>query len=75
MQEAFNHAMKIKNFHFTPKENRKATGYIGFRIYFEGPLMKTSGWKNNVRIDIALDEPVVDKKRTGNVIRTYPDFS
>ena len=43
------------------------------KLGYDGPLRKSSGQKNNVRVDIAFDEVVVSKPITKQIIKGYAD--
>lgn len=40
---------------------------------YDGPLRKSSGQKNNIRVDISFDEVVVAKPVTMQMLKVYPD--
>lgn len=43
------------------------------KVGYDGPLRKSSGQKNNIRVDIALDEKIVSKISERAVFKTYQD--
>lgn len=43
------------------------------KLGYDGPLRKSSGQKNNIRVDISFDEVVVDQPETKQLIHIYPD--
>jgi predicted nucleotidyltransferase component of viral defense system len=43
------------------------------KLGYDGPLRRSSGLKNNVRIDIAFVETVVDKPLPRQMLLVYPD--
>lgn len=43
------------------------------KLGYDGPLKKTSGLKNNIRIDISLDETLMIKPLMKKIQRQYPD--
>lgn len=44
-----------------------------FKLGYDGPLRKSSGQKNNVRVDIAFDEAIVSEPITKQIIKSYGD--
>ncbi|MBI5869238.1 MAG: nucleotidyl transferase AbiEii/AbiGii toxin family protein [candidate division Zixibacteria bacterium] len=43
------------------------------KIGYDGPLRKSSGQKNNIRVDIAFDEKIVSKTPERGLFKTYQD--
>jgi len=43
------------------------------KLGYDGPLRKTSGLKNNIRVDISLDEKLIARPLMKEVNRQYPD--
>lgn len=46
-----------------------------FKLGYDGPLHRTSGQKNNIRVDVAFDEPLVDTPSQRDLLPFYSDDS
>ena len=55
-----------------PKAGDKLTA-AQLKLGYDGPLRKSSGQKNNIRVDIALDEKILSEPVTKRVHRQFPD--
>lgn len=55
--------------------NYKYPGYVGLKLHYEGPLLKASGYKNIIKVDVTQDEPIIADIKALNLIPAYPDDS
>lgn len=65
-------AIRLSEYSQYPKTGNKLTT-AQLKLGYDGPLRKSSGQKNNVRVDIAFDEVIVADPVSRDVIQQYAD--
>lgn len=70
--DTFGLALRIMEYSQYPK-NGDIPVTSQLKIGYEGPLRRTSGQKNNIRVDITFDEPIIDEPRLRSMIKSYAD--
>lgn len=72
-QKKWNLTIQAQGLAWPSEGNQKHPGYVGLKLYYEGPLLKASGYKNIVKVDITQDEPIVGGTKELKLIPVYPD--
>ena len=68
----FGLSMRVMEYSQYPKSGDDLVS-AQFKLGYDGPLRKSSGQKNNVRVDIAFDEVIVSEPITKKIIGGYAD--
>ena len=74
-QEVVGLSIQTQGLTWPSKGNQKYPGYVGLKLYYDGPLLKASGYRNVVKVDISQDEPIVGEIKELKLIPVYPDDS
>lgn len=72
--EFYGVSMRVAEYSQYPKGNTDPLS-AQLKLGFDGPLHKTSGMKNNIRVDIAFNEVVIGEPEYRQMFREYPDDS
>jgi predicted nucleotidyltransferase component of viral defense system len=67
-------AMRVIEYSQYPRKGENIIS-AQLKLGYDGPLQKTSGQKNNIRVDIALNEQIVEAPRSVSLIASYQDDS
>lgn len=72
-QREYNLASQVDKLTWSEPEKDKNPGFVGLKIFYSGPLQKSSSQKNNIKIDITQDEPIVGEPVQRQLIFVYTD--
>lgn len=72
VEKLFGLGIRVAEYSQYPKSSNELIS-AQFKLGYDGPLRKSSGQKNNVRVDIAFDEAVVSEPITRRIIGGYAD--
>lgn len=72
VDKLFGLSMRVTEYSQYPKDADEPIT-ASLKLGYDGPLRKSSGQKNNVRIDIAFDEVVVSEPVTKPILTSYAD--
>ncbi|MDX9859271.1 MAG: nucleotidyl transferase AbiEii/AbiGii toxin family protein [candidate division Zixibacteria bacterium] len=72
VSSAFGLPMRVSEFSQYPKDV-EAIVSAQMKLSYDGPLRQSSGQKNNIRVDIALNEEIVLPTPNLNVVQEYAD--
>jgi predicted nucleotidyltransferase component of viral defense system len=70
--EQYGLSMRVIEYSQYPKEGNEIVS-AQLKLGYDGPLRRSSGLKNNVRVDIAFVEAIVDKPEARQMLLAYPD--
>ena len=65
-------SLRVMEYSQYPKSGNKLTT-AQLKLGYDGPLRKSSGQKNNVRVDIAFDEKIVSEPVFREILQQFPD--
>jgi len=65
-------SLRVSEYSQYPKTGTKLTT-AQLKLGYDGPLRKSSGQKNNVRVDIAFDEKLVSEPISRDIFQQFPD--
>ena len=68
----FGLSMKVIEYSQYPKSDSRPIS-AQLKLGYDGPLRKSSGQKNNIRVDIALEEVIVSSPDTKKIFKIYTD--
>jgi predicted nucleotidyltransferase component of viral defense system len=72
VESLFGVSMRVSEYSQYPRHGTTIVS-AQLKLSYDGPLRKTSGLKNNIRIDIALDETIVSETLQKKVKKQYAD--
>ena len=74
-QKEMNLSIEAQGLAWPSEGSHKYPGYVGLKLYYEGPLLKASGYKNIIKVDVTQDEPIIGDIKALKLIPVYPDDS
>jgi predicted nucleotidyltransferase component of viral defense system len=72
VESLFGVTIRVAEYSQYPREGLEIVS-AQLKLGYDGPLRKTSGLKNNIRVDISLDETLMIKPIMKKIQRQYPD--
>ncbi len=72
--EGYGFPIRVIEYSQYPRNEAEPTS-VQFKLGYDGPLHRTSGQKNNIRVDVAFDEPILDAPTQRAMLPFYSDDS